>query len=159
MAITYLRGDATKPEGTGPRVIAHICNDIGAWGRGFVMAISARWDGPKKQYLDWIKNGASLGEIQIVQIEDNLYIAHMIAQHDIRATNGVPPIRYDALRRCLGSLATEAIKLKASIHMPRIGCGLAGGNWETIEPIIQETLRDATVCVYDIDTSVQARLF
>ena len=25
--------------------------------------------------------------------------------------------------------------LSASVHMPRIGCGLAGGKWEEIEPI------------------------
>jgi hypothetical protein len=35
--------------------------------------------------------------------------------------------------------------------MPRIGCGLAGGNWEEIEPIIEETLgaQSVPVSVYD----------
>jgi len=35
--ITYLVGDATQPQGEGVKVIAHICNDIGAWGAGFVI--------------------------------------------------------------------------------------------------------------------------
>ena len=35
--------------------------------------------------------------------------------------------------------------------MPRIGCGLAGGKWEEIEPIIERTLATAgvEVTVYD----------
>lgn len=35
--------------------------------------------------------------------------------------------------------------------MPRIGCGLAGGKWSRIEPLIANTLcaRDVEVTVYD----------
>lgn len=35
--------------------------------------------------------------------------------------------------------------------MPRIGCGLAGGRWEEIEPILHDTLVAAEVAttVYD----------
>jgi hypothetical protein len=35
--------------------------------------------------------------------------------------------------------------------MPRIGCGLAGGRWERIEPIVVATLceRDIATTVYD----------
>jgi hypothetical protein len=41
--------------------------------------------------------------------------------------------------------------------MPRIGCGLAGGKWEQIEPIIERTLADAGihVNVYDLDQAVE----
>jgi hypothetical protein len=37
--------------------------------------------------------------------------------------------------------------------MPRIGCGLAGGKWELIEPIIIRTLceRSIVTTVYDYD--------
>ncbi len=40
--ISYLVGDATTPDTQGPKIISHICNDIGAWGKGFVLAISKR---------------------------------------------------------------------------------------------------------------------
>lgn len=35
--------------------------------------------------------------------------------------------------------------------MPRIGCGLAGGKWELIEPLIEETLlkNNIETIVYD----------
>jgi hypothetical protein len=36
--------------------------------------------------------------------------------------------------------------------MPRIGCGLAGGKWEEIEPIIKNTLceKGVAVTIYDL---------
>jgi hypothetical protein len=36
--------------------------------------------------------------------------------------------------------------------MPRFGCGLAGGKWSEIEPIIERALPDVDVYVYDFDT-------
>ena len=85
-----------------------------------------------------------------VQVEENIWVANMIAQRDIRPHNNEPPIRYDALRLCLATVATRAQELKASVHMPRIGCGLAGGKWELIEPLIREALADVQVFVYDL---------
>jgi len=75
----------------------------------------------------------------------------MVAQHGYQATAQGPPIRYDAVRECLMKLAVEAKSLEASVHMPRIGCGLAGGKWEEIEPIIIDELtsQGIEVSVYD----------
>ena len=55
MDINYLNGDATNPTGNGNKIIVHICNDIGGWGKGFVMAISKRWKQPEHQYREWFK--------------------------------------------------------------------------------------------------------
>ena len=44
-AIRYTVGAATAPPGTDRRIIAHVCNDVGGWGRGFVVALSRR--GPR----------------------------------------------------------------------------------------------------------------
>lgn len=46
-------------------------------------------------------------------------------------------------------LNDHAKRLNASVHMPRIGCGLGGGTWEEVEPIIVRTLTDTQVHVYD----------
>ncbi|MEU4464677.1 hypothetical protein AB0G20_13345 [Streptomyces sp. NPDC024017] len=42
-------------------------------------------------------------------------------------------------------------QLGASVHMPGIGCGLAGGKWSRVEPLGQERLarRGIRVTVYD----------
>lgn len=152
--IKYIKGDATNPSTAGTQIIAHICNDIGGWGKGFVLAISKRWKKPEDNYRDWYKSGThfNLGEIQMVQVEEDLWVCNMIGQHKtVTNSKGIAPIRYEAVESCLKKLADEALPLKASIHMPRIGCGLAGGKWEEIEPIIQSTLlkKDIEVYVYD----------
>lgn len=141
--LTYLQGDATAPIGEGNKIIVHVCNDIGGWGRGFVMAISKRWPEPEAQYRAWHASGEGfeLGEVQFVQVEDNLWIANLIGQHKIRKDeDGNPPVRYDAIRWGLTKVSQKARELQASVHMPRIGCGLAGGKWEQIAPSISHEL-------------------
>jgi O-acetyl-ADP-ribose deacetylase (regulator of RNase III) len=149
-SVHYVAGDATQPQGEGPKIIAHICNDVGAWGAGFVLAISRRWPEPEKQYRKL--TASALGDCQLVQVEPNLWVANLIAQHGTYPQNGVPPIRYVALDDALYQLSIDVIAHDASVHMPRIGCGLAGGTWDQIEPIIQETLCDEgiPVWVYDL---------
>ena len=154
--INYLKGDATNPQIKGNKIIIHICNDIGGWGKGFVMAISKRWKKPENEYRKWFQSreNFNLGEIQTVQVEEDIWICNMIGQHKtISNSKGIPPIRYEAVEKCLHKLIDEALQLNASVHMPRIGCGLAGGKWEEIEPIIERTLleNDVEVYVYDFE--------
>ena len=154
MKIHYIQGDATAPESEGNKVIAHICNDIGGWGKGFVTAISRKWKEPENEYRQWFKSEENfyLGEIQLVKVEDEIWIGNMIGQHKIITNSGgIPPIRYDAVEKCLEKLAEEALQINATIHMPRIGCGLAGGKWEKIEPIIEKTLLKNNLEVYVYD--------
>lgn len=153
--ITYRKGDATAPWGDGQRIICHICNDLGGWGKGFVVAISKRWPEPEARYRAWHREGEAggfrLGAIQLVQVEPTLHVANMIAQRGTRPIDGVPPIRYEALRECLSTLTERAIELGASVHMPRIGCGLAGGSWPEVEAVIQATLLPANLEVHVYD--------
>ena len=152
--ITYLKGDATNPIGEGNKIIVHICNDIGGWGKGFVMAISKKWKEPEKKYREWFKNQENfeLGNVQFVQVEKNIWVANLIGQHKInRDENGQSPIRYDAVLNGLEEIGKYALETAASVHMPRIGCGLSGGTWDKIEPLIQSTLtsKNVIVTVYD----------
>ncbi|SHI42039.1 macro domain-containing protein [Aquimarina spongiae] len=155
--ITYLKGDATVPQAKETKIIVHICNNIGGWGKGFVLAISKRWSEPEKSYREWHRNRAKndfeLGAIQVIQVADYIYVGNMIAQLGIKTRSKGVPIRYEAVKECLEKIAKEAQLLSASIHMPRIGCGLAGGKWEKIEPIIQKTLiqKELDVYVYDFE--------
>lgn len=156
MDICYLKGDATSPQAKGIKIIAHICNDIGGWGKGFVLAISKRWKEPEQQYRLWHRNKAKndfkLGTVQFVKVDDYIYIANMVAQRGIKTGSKGVPIRYDSVREALRKVAIKAKELNASVHMPRIGCGLAGGKWEQIQPIIIDELcsNDIQVFIYDI---------
>src|SRR5450432_2309150 len=102
MNISYVTGDATVPIGAGPKVIVHVCNDVGGWGRGFVVAVSKRWPEPETCYRAWFRDGGAppfeLGQVQFVEVCSELWVANMIGQHDTRPEGGRPPVRYEAIR-------------------------------------------------------------
>jgi O-acetyl-ADP-ribose deacetylase (regulator of RNase III) len=154
-SIRFLKGDATSPQAKGVKIIAHVCNDRGKWGKGFVKALSARWPEPEQAYRAWhrgrARNDFALGSVQFVQVERHTWVANMVGQHGVRGGSRTPPIRYEAVGECLGKVAEKAMELNASVHIPRIGCGLAGGKWERIEPLIARALceRGISVTVYD----------
>jgi O-acetyl-ADP-ribose deacetylase (regulator of RNase III) len=156
MEISYIKGDATQPIGRGNKIIVHVCNDIGGWGRGFVMAISKKWKEPELKYREWASSGEKfeLGEVQFVQVEPSLWVANLVGQRDTKkGKDGSPPVRYDAIRKGLEKVSVFAKQINASVHMPRIGCGLAGGTWDQIEPSIAHELTGAGVetVVYDFE--------
>ncbi len=167
--INYIMGDATDPWVKGNKIIAHVCNDVGGWGRGFVLSLRDRWPLAEQQYRRWYQEDRNmpgmedspfvLGSVQFVPVatKDNgkIIVANMIAQRDVVTDEeGRPPIRYDALSNCLRQVNELAEFLgDASIHMPRIGCGLAGGKWSEVEKIIARELSNCEVYVYDVNSN------
>lgn len=164
MSLAYVKGDATKPAGTGPRFIIHCCNDLGLWGAGFVLAISRRWPEPEEAYyrLEKEEGGYRLGKIQIVKVEEHLWVVNMIGQHGVgrKREKSLPPIRYKAIRHALQQVAFYAQSVsykgpykRVSIHCPKFGAGLAGGDWRVIEQLLREELVDKglEVTVYEFD--------
>jgi len=153
--LAYMAGDATAPAGSGSKIIAHVCNDAGGWGRGFAAALSHRWPEAEAAYRSWYRAGADtgfmLGGVRLVSVEPDVRVANMIGQHGY-SRPGAPAVRYEALDRALGLLAFVAVELGASVHMPRIGCGLAGGSWDRVEPLIRSNLvkGGVDVTVYDL---------
>ena len=65
MEILYIKGDATAPIGSGVKVITHICNDIGGWGKGFVLALSKKWKMPEEAYRQWYKSQEELDYLSV----------------------------------------------------------------------------------------------
>lgn len=147
--IHYLEGDATQPIGNGVKIVAHVCNNIGAWGAGFVLAVSKRWPIAKSCYLR-IKN-KELGLMQLVHVGNEVFVANMIAQNNINDSKSGwlgDLIDYDALVICLDSVFSYAQDIGATVHMPRIGCGLAGSSWDKIEPLLIHVVQRYNVECY-----------
>lgn len=160
--LTVVQGDATRPGGPGPKIIVHVCNDVGAWGRGFVLALGSQYPAARQQYRAWAQGRDplpfALGQVQFVTVHPDLHVANLIGQHGIARkdrTRQEPPIRYDAVREGLGRVRDFAQHHQASIHMPRIGTGLAGGEWAVIQDLITAELVSAglRVTVYDLPTT------
>ena len=154
--INYVTGDATNPVGPGKRIIAHCCNDAGFWNAGFVRALSERYHQPERDYRRWARGLTPvpfrLGQVQFVRVQPGLSVANIIGQSGIRSASNPTPIRYDSLRKGLARVRVRALKDDATVHMPRIGAGLAGGDWEIISAIIEDELysHGVNVTVYDL---------
>lgn len=147
--IQYVKGDATEPQGEGNKIIVHVCNDIGAWGAGFVLAISKKWYAPEMAYRR--NKNRKIGSVDFIRVENDIIVANMIAQNGVgRDDKGNPPINYAALRIALNKANQHAWETGSTIHMPRIGCGLAGGDWNVVEKIIKNVMT-VPVTVYDFN--------
>lgn len=136
-------------------VIPHVTNNRGAWGAGFVLALSKCWDYPEQEYKDFIKSSKiedRLGQVQIVNVERNLYVANMCAQ-TLGEKSSEIPLKYWALEECLMQLGVAASMMGLEVCAPRFGAGLAGGSWKKIEELIKEYLiqeNNLKVTVYDL---------
>lgn len=156
--IKYLVGDATAPDTTEKNggIIAHVCNDLGAWGSGFVIALSNKWKKPEEEYKRMTKAQRQVGNVQMVTIESGLIVANIIGQNGLRYNDyNVPAVNYAAIEVALIKVAGFAERLNFDIHMPRIGCFRAGGSWEVMELIIKRVLRnhECDVYVYDLEAN------
>lgn len=179
MTITYKKGDLfTMLPTTSTVVIPHVCNNIGGWGSGFVVAVSNQWPkeckfaSPEFQYRAWfsqgewpVKNMATLpyedpilpasfrlGEVQFAKTgSNNVTVANMIAQNGTVSKQNPKPIKYAALVSCMKKVADHCDGLR-QIHAPKFGSALAGGNWEFIEELIDELwcARGLDVTVYEL---------
>lgn len=170
MSLTIKGGDATdiRREKGDPKtdIILHGCNDIGAWGAGFVMALSRRWPEPERNYRFWARKLTewaqqeqrypymALGAIQPVTVEEGVIVVNMITQHLVGQDElGNPPFRPEAFRAGLIRVRDDWEPDTCRIHMPWIGCGLAGGKRAVTRKIVEEELgaHNYDVTIYDYD--------
>jgi O-acetyl-ADP-ribose deacetylase (regulator of RNase III) len=154
MPIQYVVGDVTEPTGPGPKVVVHCCNDAGRFGAGVSGAIGRRFPEVERAYRSLsYDSGLTLGQVQYVLVEPELWVANLIGQHGIRWTHDLPPIRYWAITAGLIDIAGFCRDHHTSVHMPRMGAGLAGGDWSIIEKKIIRHLVDKgiSVTVYDLE--------
>ena len=167
MNLHYIIGDATEPVKR-PAMICHCCNDEGGWGRGFVLALSKKWPTPEAAYREWFRLTKALmpdvlllqlGNVQFVHVAKDIEVVNIIGQHGTQWNGKIPPIRYDAIEKGLKEVYARAIEPSSmasgvkdyTVHMPRIGAVLAGGNWPTIEKIILSTMTVDTY-VYTLES-------
>jgi len=155
--IEFLLGDVLTPRGQGRKVITHVVSDATPnWGgRGVALAIKKKWPASQEAFKQWFSQSRRrLGEVHFCAVEHELEIATMICQHGYGPSD-VPRIRYAALEVALEAVAVRARANRASIHMPRVGCGQAGGSWMLVEELVNSALVGAnlSVTVYDLPDS------
>jgi len=151
--LKYIKGDLFQNLPKDRKVmIPHVCNDIGAWGAGFVIAIDTYSEKPKQDYHNFLAsmkkcgNADPLGSINNSWIEDGNIVSNMIAQ---RGVDGKHPLRYFALMECMRKVRANMNGKHSpdEIYCPKFGSGLAGGNWCAIERMIIECWVDNDINV------------
>ncbi|XP_022531537.2 chromodomain-helicase-DNA-binding protein 1-like isoform X1 [Astyanax mexicanus] len=147
--IHYVIGDVTHPQT--PRmdaIIVHCVDDSGRWGKGGLFtALEVRSDEAKKQYeLAGNMEDLDIGHVLLFPIEDKQptvngrdHLALIVAQKRDKSNN-VSGIQLTALEKGLKKIYRAAKKLKASVHLPRIGHSTKGFNWYGTERLIRKHL-------------------
>jgi len=156
IGISYVHGDAIAPSTEGAAIIAHVVNDATPnWGgRGFAQALRERMPQVQDDFRQWSRlhrHLFKLGEGRHCRVSPTLSVFSMICQEGY-GPSLTPRLRYGPLQSCLIRLAKLALEHKATVHMPRIGAGQAGGSWPIIEELIDQELcsKGVLVTVYDL---------
>lgn len=143
--IKYEQGDLF---GTEADLIAHGCNCRGGFGSGVAYIVATKYPKARQYYLDkHDEDGWKLGEVQFVAQWNGKYIANCATQ-DAYLPRGERHADYPAIRTAMETVKAFAKENSLSIAMPKIGAGLAGGDWNVIEKILEEVFSDYDITVY-----------
>jgi O-acetyl-ADP-ribose deacetylase (regulator of RNase III) len=115
-------------------------------GSGLAKAIRERW--PEVYDLYVTKLSWNLGEVQLVSVAGDFYVANLAGQFDYGRDK--QHTDYGALERALYKVYNIAGILELPLYIPYgIGCGLGGGDWSRVAEIIDGIAPRAIVCKYE----------
>lgn len=137
MSIKFVNGNIlTFPERDEDTIICHQVNCKGVMGAGLAKQIRDKWPDVYDRYRLMVETCGEfmLGSFHEVKVGPHLYVANLYGQvgygRDKRYTN------YAALTAALFKGMKEYPR--ATFRIPYgLGCGLAGGDWETVLDIIK----------------------
>lgn len=150
--IEYRQGDVLKALKSGMiDAVAHGVNCSGGFGSGIAKQIMEEYPEVRASYIADFNMGAwELGRIAPVRVNNFQYIINCATQLRYGHKPELQPkgmyCSYEAIKMVMQKLA--AIRLGTVIGMPMIGAGLANGDWNIIEQIINEEFKERKVFVY-----------
>ena len=155
MSIKYIEGDIfagiNNDDSPGAIILPHVVNDKKAFGAGFVIPLARQFPIVKQEYLKWAESDGYdvafsedphfiLGNTQFINVDDKVFVANMLAQ----TLGGKRPLYYNHLARCMDEVArfvldrTQSREHEARIFAPMFSSGLAGGDWNFTEKLIED---------------------
>ena len=145
--IKYIDGDLLDLASKGEfDVIGHCCNCFHSMGAGIAPQIKAKY--PEAYAADCATNKGDINKLGTISFTEKTTpnVVNLYGQYDYTGRrSGKMDLDYDALRSAL-----KATKEKFSgkiFGFPKMGAGLAGGDWEIIEKIIEEEMRGEYVTI------------
>jgi len=130
-------------------LIAHGCNCFCTMGAGIAKAVKEVFPAAF-QADEATKRGdrAKLGTCSFAEMAletSSLIVVNAYTQFDWRGSG--PKVDYAAIRSCMGWIKQHYPGRR--IGLPKIGAGLAGGDWPTIAAIIEEELTGEDVTLVE----------
>ena len=154
--IIYKQGDLLLgPE----KYIVHGCNAQGGMGTGIALQIKQKYPEVFDVYRSAYEehNQLFLGDTIPAVAEDGKVVFNCITQDRYGRNKSIVYVDYDAVRKCLIEVNNtirdnNSIRLNhhTEVAMPKIGCGLANGDWAVVEAIINEVMIDCQPIVYTL---------
>lgn len=136
--------------------VCHQVNCQGIMGAGVALAIRSKWPIVYTEYRRAYVNGElKLGNVVFVHIKHNLLVANLCGQDSFGRAETFTD--YKALTKALTHLSqvrqevNERVGLTIPVYFPnRMGCGLAGGDWNIVIKIIKGCVSDAKIVSYGL---------
>ena len=125
-----------------PAIIVHQVNCKGVAGAGLALAIRKKWPDWHKHYQF---NPPSLGAIDQYEVEPGIEVCSFYAQDSFG--QGLQT-NYDAFLLCLKRLRLALAEKRnpTTVFFPyKIGCGLAGGDWDIVSQFIEDEFPEAVI--------------
>lgn len=146
--IKYVEGDLVR-DADQYEVIAHCCNCFCTMGAGIAPQIKHKF--PEAYAVDCATTAGDQDKLGTITYTENTtpIVVNLYGQYDFKGRQfGKMDLDYTALRKSLAAMKAKFSGKK--FGLPMIGAGLAGGDWNIIERIIQEELNgeDVTVVKY-----------
>lgn len=146
MQIEYVKGDLLQTE---VKHIIHGCNSHGVMGSGVAKVLREKYPKAYQDYNDAYNSyGLALGD-NIVSVQDDGKVIHnAITQKDYGRRDDRVYVSYWAIAEVFRKINSWGVK---EVALPKIGAGLANGDWNVISAIIENTLIDTKPYVYVLE--------
>lgn len=142
--VEYANGDITEVK---HGIICHQVNCALVMGAGLAKQLRRKWP----QVYNIYKNipvplEQRLGHCQMIKINTGLYVANLFGQFGYNSH--IMCTSYEALGQAIQGLNEwhKGCYATLPIYIPyKMGCGLAGGNWDTVQSILFNNLQNYTI--------------
>lgn len=124
-------------------IIAHQVNCKGVMGAGLAKALRSKYPIIFSRYREFCLAGRFRpGMVQFVCVADSLYVCNLAGQDEYSTDKQYTD--YAALAIALPKLHQVGQARRLPIYMPyKMGCGLAGGDWDVVSELINRHCPDA----------------
>lgn len=132
--------------------IAHVCNAQGKYSAGLAKQIRAAYPSAYKAYIDAYERYGSEGMLGKVIMAKYSPVLNMVAQR-FYGRDGKRYLDYGYLLECLLKVQLHFCSSGGKVGIPEyLGCGLAGGDWDVVQEIVQgvERVGDVEFIVYEM---------